>query len=70
MWWAGGLVAGGVLGWTGSLAGWNDVSRERRVCNRSAHQYVTALKEAGYELIARINGYIAYLNKCKQGAET
>lgn len=33
-------------------------------------QYVTALKEAGYELIARINGYIAYLNKCKQGAET
>ena len=27
-----------------------------------------ALKEDGYALIAKINGYIAYLRKCKQGA--
>jgi len=28
---------------------------------------VTELKESAYELIARINSYIAYLQKCKQG---
>ena len=30
--------------------------------------YNEALKEDGYALIAKINGYIAYLRKCKQGA--
>jgi len=30
--------------------------------------YNKALKEDGYALIAKINGYIAYLRKCKQGA--
>ena len=30
--------------------------------------YNEALKEEGYTLIAKINGYIAYLRKCKQGA--
>jgi hypothetical protein len=28
-----------------------------------------ALKQEGYALIAKINGYIAYLRKCKQGEE-
>jgi four helix bundle protein len=29
--------------------------------------YNTQIKAEGYELIAKINGYIAYLRKCKQG---
>jgi hypothetical protein len=31
---------------------------------------VTELNEESYALIARINGYIAYLRKCKQGDAT
>jgi len=30
--------------------------------------YNEALKEEGYALISRINSYMAYLRKCKQGA--
>ena len=29
--------------------------------------YINQLKEDGYALIAKINGYIAYLRKCQQG---
>ena len=32
-------------------------------------QMVAGLKPEGYELIRRINGYMAYLRKCKQGKE-
>ena len=32
-------------------------------------EYNEELKEDGYFLIGKINGYIAYLRKCKQGAE-
>jgi len=31
--------------------------------------FVVALKEEGYFLIRKINGYIGYLRKTKQGAE-
>jgi four helix bundle protein len=31
--------------------------------------YNKALKQEAYALIAKINGYIAYLRKCKQGEE-
>ena len=33
-----------------------------------AKTYNEGLKADGYALIAKINGYIAYLRKCKQGA--
>ena len=32
-------------------------------------EYNEELKEEGYFLIEKVNGYIAYLRKCKQGAE-
>lgn len=32
-------------------------------------KYNEELKEDGYFLISKINGYIAYLRKCKQGAD-
>lgn len=33
-------------------------------------QVVTELKESAYRLIARLNGYIKYLERCKQGTTT
>lgn len=32
--------------------------------------FVQELKQTAYELIRRINGYIAYLRKCQQGGDT
>jgi len=33
-------------------------------------QAVTELKDAAYRLIARVNGYIRYLQRCKQGGNS
>jgi four helix bundle protein len=41
-----------------------NVCLDQEYCDQ---QVVQSLKREGYELIRRINGYIAYLRRCRQG---